>query len=61
MYIDKNGVVHQPSRKWYSKRETLEIYANGGHVVLTLKEATPRQKSLAAHKEAKEANAPKNV
>ena len=42
MNVDKDGIVHQPSRKWYSMRETLEIYANGGHVVLTLKEPTPR-------------------
>jgi hypothetical protein len=51
MNVDKNGIVHQPSRKWYSLRETLEIYKNGGHVVLKLIEPTPRQKSLAAAKE----------
>ena len=51
MNVDKNGVVHQPNRKWYSMRETLEIYANGGHVVLKLKEPTVRQKSLAAQKD----------
>ena len=54
MNVDKDGILHQPQRKWYSMRETLEIYANGGHVVLTLKEQTPRQKSLAARKENKE-------
>ena len=51
MWVDKNSIIHQPSRKWYSKGETEEIYANGGHVVLTLKEMTPRQKSLADKKE----------
>jgi hypothetical protein len=45
MNVDKDGIVHQPTRKWYSLRETLEIYAAGGHVVLSLKEPTPRQKS----------------
>jgi hypothetical protein len=54
MNVDKDGIVHQPSRKWYSMRETLEIYANGGHVVLTLKEPTPRQKSLATFRARKD-------
>jgi hypothetical protein len=54
MNVDKDGIVHQPSRKWYSMRETLEIYANGGHVVLTLKEPTLRQKSLAAFRARKD-------
>ena len=48
MNVDRDGVVHQPNRKWYSLRETLIIYAEGGHIVLKLVEPTPRQKSLAA-------------
>lgn len=51
MWIDRDGVVHQPKRKWYSLLETKEIYVNGGHIVLEIKEPTPRQKSLERRRE----------
>lgn len=36
MNIDKDGKIRQRSKKWYSLSETLEIYAAGGQVILTL-------------------------
>jgi hypothetical protein len=56
-YVDKDGRIHKPNRNWYTKRETDEIYANGGRVLLKLKEATPFQKQRAARKASK-VNAP---
>ncbi len=53
MWIDKNGKAHQPNRQWYSMRETLEIYADGGHVCLDLKEETPRQRTYREREEAR--------
>ena len=50
-WVDKDGILHQPARKWYTKRETEEIYAKGGYVVLAVKELTLRQKSLAVRDE----------
>ncbi len=52
MHVLKDGTIKQPARKWYSIRETLEIYANGGHVVLTLAEPTPAQKQRSEKKRA---------
>ena len=37
-----DGILRQPARKWYSKRETDEIYQQGGYVVLTLAEQKPQ-------------------
>ena len=44
MWVDANGKIHHRSRKWYSIRETLDIYAAGGHVVLTLDGIEPLKK-----------------
>lgn len=41
MHIDKNGKIKQPARNWYTLRETLEIYAKGGQVVLKIKSEKP--------------------
>jgi hypothetical protein len=50
MHILKDGTIKQPSRKWYTMRETLKIYADGGHVVLKLAEPTALQKQRATKK-----------
>lgn len=40
MHVTADGRITQPTRKWYSRRETEAIYAAGGHVVLKLERST---------------------
>lgn len=57
MWIDKDGLHHDLSRRWYSMRATLAIYAEGGHVVLSVNQPTRREQAKAA----REALAVKNA
>jgi len=53
MHIDSKGRHHDLNRKWYSMRDTLEIYAEGGHVVMELKSPTRQELAKLAREEAK--------
>lgn len=45
MHILKDGTIKQRMRKWYTLRETLEIYKKGGRVILNLKPEKPNEKT----------------
>lgn len=39
-----NHKLYQPSRVWYTMRETLKIYKAGGHIILKVSKKVNNQK-----------------